>query len=224
MVIKTANLQWQWPGQGATLTFPDIRLHSGDHLFIRGPSGSGKSTLLALLSGLNRVMSGSLEVHGQDFARLGGGARDRLRADRTGVIFQQFNLVPYLSALDNVTLPCRLSATRHREAGDPRQTARALLQALDLPADCLARKPSALSTGQQQRVAAARALIGAPPLILADEPTSALDTENRDRFVRLLLDQAAENGTSVVFVSHDPALATHFTGHLELSPVQESQS
>lgn len=221
MVIKTVNLRWQWPGQVATLAFPDIRLPSGEHLFIRGPSGSGKSTLLSMLSGLNRPMDGQLEVHGQDLTTLSGGARDRLRADRTGVIFQQFNLVPYLSALTNVTLPCRLSAARRRKAGDPDQTARMLLQALDLPAECQARKPSALSTGQQQRVAAARALIGAPPLILADEPTSALDTDNRDRFVRLLLDQAATNGTSVVFVSHDPALAAHFTHHLELASGQE---
>ncbi|WP_189576217.1 ATP-binding cassette domain-containing protein [Marinobacter zhanjiangensis] len=223
MVIKTENLRWQWPDQSTTLAFPDIRLPSGDHLFIRGPSGSGKSTLLSLLSGLNRPLEGGLEVHGQDLARLSGGDRDRLRADRTGVIFQQFNLVPYLNALDNVTLPCRLSAIRHRKAGQPQQTARTLLQALDLPADCLTRKPSTLSIGQQQRVAAARALIGAPPLILADEPTSALDTDNRDRFVRLLLDQAAANGSSVVFVSHDPALAEHFTQHLELSSGQESR-
>lgn len=224
MVIKTENLRWQWPGQADTLAFPDIRLYSGDHLFIRGPSGSGKSTLLSLLSGLNRPMTGQLEVHGQALNTLSGGARDRLRADRTGVIFQQFNLVPYLSALANVTLPCRLSATRHHKAGDPEQTARTLLQALDLPTDCQERKPSALSTGQQQRVAAARALIGAPALILADEPTSALDTENRDRFVRLLLDQAAANGTSVVFVSHDPTLAAHFTQHLELPSGQERPS
>ena len=223
MVINTANLSWHWPDQGGSLHFPDIRLQAGDHLFIRGPSGSGKSTLLSLLSGLNRAVDGHIEVHGQDLKRLGGGARDRLRADRTGVIFQQFNLVPYLSALDNVTLPCCLSATRRRNAGHPEDTARRLLRALDLPDDSLGRKPAALSTGQQQRVAAARALIGAPPLILADEPTSALDTDNRDRFIDLLLARAADHGTSVVFVSHDPGLAAHFPHHLELTSGGEVQ-
>ena len=217
MVIHTQNLSWHWPHRGGSLHFPDIRLTQGEHLFIRGPSGSGKSTLLSLLSGLNQATEGNIEVHGQDLKRLGGGARDRLRADSTGVIFQQFNLVPYLSALDNVLLPCRLSATRRRRAGAIQAAARHLLQALDLPADSLGRKPAALSIGQQQRVAAARALIGAPPLILADEPTSALDTHNRDRFVNLLLERAADHGTSVVLVSHDPSLAVHFTHHLELT-------
>lgn len=217
MVINTTNLSWRWPNQAASLTFPDIQLPAGDHLFVRGPSGSGKSTLLSLLSGLNPPVEGHVEVHGQDLKEMRGGARDRLRADRTGVIFQQFNLVPYLSALDNVTLPCRLSSLRRNNAGNPEDTARRLLDALDLPGNCLHRKPATLSTGQQQRVAAARALIGSPPLILADEPTSALDTENRDRFIQLLLEQAADTGSSVVFVSHDPGLAGHFSQHLELS-------
>ncbi|MFW5824483.1 MAG: ATP-binding cassette domain-containing protein [Marinobacter sp.] len=225
MVIITQDLCWRWPGQGGALRFPDIRLPAGEHLFVHGPSGSGKSTLLSLLSGLNRATEGRIEVHGQDMARLSGSARDRLRADRTGVIFQQFNLVPYLSALHNVILPCRLSAARRRQAGNPEATARQLLAALDLPADAITRPAPALSTGQQQRVAAARALIGAPPLILADEPTSALDTDNRDRFVSLLLDQAARSGSSVVFVSHDPALARHFSHHVELGTrVREAAS
>lgn len=222
MIIITQGLCWRWPGQAGMLHFPDIRLPAGEHLFVHGPSGAGKSTLLSLISGLNRAQEGRIEVHGQDLTRLSGGARDRLRADRTGVIFQQFNLVPYLSALGNVTLPCRLSATRHRNAGDPGATARQLLLALGLADNDAHRPAPALSTGQQQRVAAARALIGAPPLILADEPTSALDTGNRDRFVTLLLEQAANTGSSVVFVSHDPSLADHFTNHVELTPATEA--
>lgn len=223
MVIHTANLSWHWPDAGGSLHFPDIRLPAGDHLFVRGPSGSGKSTLLSLLSGLNRAVDGRIEVHGQDLKQLSGGARDRVRADYTGVIFQQLNLVPYLSAVDNVMLPCRLSTTRRQRAGEPEQAARALLGALDLPESVCRRKPATLSTGQQQRVAAARALIGAPPLILADEPTSALDTDNRDRFIELLLARAADHGTSVVFVSHDPGLASHFTHHLELGAGGEAK-
>ncbi len=224
MIIKTTNLCWQWPRQTARLRFPDISLPAGEHLFIHGPSGSGKTTLLSLLSGLNRATLGSIRVHGQDLARLSGSARDRLRADRTGVIFQQFNLVPYLSALDNVTLPCRLSRHRRQQAGDPADAARQLMTALGLPVEIFTRKAPELSTGQQQRVAAARALIGAPPLILADEPTSALDVVNRDRFVALLLEQAARTGSSVVFVSHDPALASHFGNHLELLTETETEA
>ncbi|WP_092010843.1 ATP-binding cassette domain-containing protein [Marinobacter daqiaonensis] len=223
-VILTRDLCWQWPGQAARLRFPDITLPPGEHLFIRGASGTGKSTLLSLLSGMNRSMTGTLTVHGQELTQLSGGARDRLRADRIGVIFQQFNLVPYLDTLGNVLLPCHLSAHRRHQAGDsPPAAARRLLAALGLPEECLGRKPARLSTGQQQRVAAARALIGSPDLILADEPTSALDTLNRDRFVRLLLDQAANSGSSVVFVSHDPALAGHFERHLELTPTMGDQ-
>lgn len=217
LIVATSGLRWQWRGQHLSLNFPDINLTQGDHLFLRGASGSGKSTLLGLLSGLLKPQAGELQVHGQDLARLGGGRRDRLRADCTGVIFQQFNLVPYLSTIANITLPCRLSSVRRQAAGaDPEKTAEALLSALDLPSEAWHRPVTELSTGQQQRVAAARALMGAPPLILADEPTSALDTVNRDRFIDLLLGQADACGSSVIFVSHDPGLAGHFSQQLTL--------
>jgi putative ABC transport system ATP-binding protein len=209
-------------GETAALDHVSLDFADGSFCSLLGPSGSGKTTLLSLLSGLNRATLGSIRVHGQDLVRLSGGGRDRLRADRTGVIFQQFNLVPYLSALDNVTLPCRLSGRRRQQAGDPAVAARQLMTALGLPGETFTRKAPELSIGQQQRVAAARALIGAPPLILADEPTSALDVVNRDRFVALLLEQAAGTGSSVVFVSHDPALASHFGNHLELLTDKEA--
>lgn len=220
-IVTTSNLRWQWRGQKTSLAFPDIALAPGQHLFLRGASGSGKSTLLGLLSGLLKPQSGELRVHNHNLATLSGGKRDRLRADRTGVIFQQFNLVPYLSTLANITLPCRLSSIRRQAAGpDPEKTARDLLSALDLPQEAWHRPVTELSTGQQQRVAAARALIGAPPLILADEPTSALDTDNRDRFIDLLLGQANACGSSVIFVSHDPGLAGHFSQQLTLGAAQ----
>ena len=152
--------------------------------------------------------------------------RSRFRADHIGVIFQQFNLVPYLTALANVILPCQLSRARRDRisAGVSHSDTQAaicakaatLLTALSIPHELHSRKPAQLSIGQQQRVAAARALMGAPELILADEPTSALDGNNRDRFMQLLLEMAQQNKTSVVFVSHDPALAHHFHHHIEL--------
>ncbi|WP_404365147.1 ABC transporter ATP-binding protein [Marinobacter sp.] len=209
--IKSRELSFQWPGSPNMLRYPDLTLAAGEHLFLRGPSGSGKSTLLAMLCGLALPASGQLLVMGTDFCRLSGARRDRFRADHLGVIFQQFNLVPYLDTTANVTLPCRLSARRHSHAcPSPREQAQALLQALDIGAEDWHRPVSALSVGQQQRVAAARALIGAPAVILADEPTSALDTGNRDRFMALLLAQASLRGTSVVLVSHDSGLAHRF--------------
>jgi putative ABC transport system ATP-binding protein len=166
---------------------------------LRGASGSGKSTLLSLLAGVLLPTAGRLQLLGQDLARLSGPARDRLRADHLGVVFQQFNLLSWLSARDNVTLALRFSARRRVQAR-PGETEH-LLGAMGL-AEPLWRRPAAqLSVGQQQRVAAARALIGRPDLVLADEPTSALDEDARDAFMRLLLACCAEAGSALVFVS-----------------------
>ena len=220
--IEITDLSFHWDRAPKPITFPDLRLNQGEHLFLHGSSGSGKSTLLSLLAGMLSPSCGKVRLLGQDMAALGNGARDRFRADHIGVIFQQFNLVPYLSAIANVTLPCRLSTIRRIAASpDPGQEARRLLEALAIPPDHWQRKVTQLSIGQQQRIAAARALIGAPEIILADEPTSALDSDNRDRFLRLLLELARAQNTSVLFVSHDLTLAHHFhyqTGLQETRP------
>jgi putative ABC transport system ATP-binding protein len=215
--IEVHRLGFSWHPEQETLSFPDFTLDRGEHLFLHGPSGSGKSTLLSLLAGMLRPDNGCVRVLGTDLYQLGAGARDRFRADHMGVIFQQFNLVPYLTTLANVTLPCRLSALRRRNAEPTvEEEAGGLLRALAIPEDHWQRKVTKLSIGQQQRIAAARALIGAPGLILADEPTSALDTDNRDRFLALLLSLAHQHNTSVLFVSHDRSLAGHFHHQLEL--------
>jgi len=224
--LQICELSFRWQSRQPALTFPDITLNAGDHLFLRGASGSGKSTLLGLLAGLNTADKGEIRLLGKSIGGLAPSARDRFRADHIGVIFQQFNLVPYLTALANVILPCQLSRARRDRisAGVSHSDTQAaiyakaatLLTALSIPHELHSRKPAQLSIGQQQRVAAARALIGAPELILADEPTSALDGNNRDRFMQLLLEMAQQNKTSVVFVSHDPALAHHFHHHIEL--------
>lgn len=214
--VASCNLQFRWQPSSPTIQFPDIFLPQGEHLFIEGPSGAGKSSLLSLMAGLALPTGGDIRLMGHSPENMGGWQRDRFRADRLGIIFQQFNLVPYLSALDNVTLPCRLSRARKGRCGSPREAAGDLLTRLDLPESLWSRRVTALSVGQQQRVAAARALIGAPGVILADEPTSALDTANRDRFMELLLLLAGEHDTSVVFVSHDPSLTSRFDNHLRL--------
>lgn len=211
------GVEFRWDQTQAPLLYPDITLNTGENLFLRGPSGSGKSTLLSLLGGLLLPDKGTLSLLGTNLARLSSAKRDRFRADHMGVIFQQFNLVPYLSTLDNVMLPCRLSAKRRAKAlPEPREEAESLLTALGIAQGHWHRRVTGLSVGQQQRVAAARALTGGPELILADEPTSALDTENRDRFIELLLDLAAEKRSSVVFVSHDRSLAGRFDRQLAL--------
>ncbi|GAA3571601.1 MULTISPECIES: ABC transporter ATP-binding protein [Marinobacter] len=209
--LRTRDLRFRWSPADPWLAFPDLTLAPGTNLFLKGPSGSGKSTLLSLVCGLAAPQQGRIEVMGQDLGQLSRGERDALRANHLGVIFQQFNLVPYLSVTANTLLPCRLSAGRRdRTEPAPDAEAKRLLSALAVPSRLWSKPVTQLSVGQQQRVAAARALIGAPRLILADEPTSALDRENRDRFLELLLTLAGERRTSVLFVSHDDTLARHF--------------
>jgi len=220
-VIDIRQLSFAWPGEPPILQIERLQLQPGEHLFIQGPSGSGKSTLLNLLGGILTGFSGEIRLDGQPLAGLSERQRDRIRADRIGVLFQQFNLLPYLNLVDNVSLPCSLSprrrATAIRRSGSVQAEARRLLQRLQLPAELFERRAVAqLSIGQQQRVAAARALIGAPELIIADEPTSALDPASRDRFMQLLLEELTHNDTTLLLVSHDPALASHFSRHLFL--------
>ena len=151
--------------------------------------------------------------------------RDRIRADNIGFLFQQFNLLPWLSAIDNVLLPCTFSALRRDRAGakrSPVAEAEHLLTQLDLAPASWHKKAAELSVGQQQRVAAARALIGRPEIIIADEPTSALDAERQQVFVDLLLRETAAAGAALVFVSHDHRLAAHFDRRIALSEINRA--
>ncbi|RZS53212.1 ABC transporter ATP-binding protein [Sphaerotilus mobilis] len=220
-LVRLTEVRHGWPGQPRdVLDIATLELPAGQTAFVRGPSGCGKSTLLALLAGVQRARAGRVDLLGQDWAGLSASACDRRRADHIGIVFQQFNLLPYLSVLDNVLLPCRLSALRAQRAGaDAARRERAALDLLDrvgLRGDLVTRRADRLSVGQQQRVAAARALIGAPELVLADEPTSALDEARRDAFMDLLLGACAEAGSTLVFVSHDARLAPRFDHVIDL--------
>ncbi|SDE62490.1 ABC transporter ATP-binding protein [Ruegeria marina] len=211
--LRIERLVYRWPGAArSTLGIGALSLASGERLFLHGPSGCGKSTLLSAIAGVVDVPTGAILVADKDVGALNGGARDRFRVDHIGMIFQVFNLIPWLSALENVLLPCTFSKRRLERSGeDPAGTARNLLDELGLSDPSLASKPaSELSVGQQQRVAAARALIGKPDLILADEPTSALDEVAKAAFVDLLARECAEAGTALLFVSHDRSLEHHF--------------
>ena len=228
-MIEIADLRFAWPGaQQNTLAIDSLHMAVGQRVFLHGPSGCGKSTLLALMAGVLTAQSGHLKVLGQDWRKMSGPQRDRFRADHVGLIFQQFNLLPYLSALDNVCLPCSFSKRRSQAVLAHHESlhtgAESLLAQMKLAPD-LWRKPAAqLSVGQQQRVAAARALMGDPDLLIADEPTSALDSARRDDFMLTLMkacSQAGEAGTpkTLIFVSHDERLAAHFDTRIALDEI-----
>ncbi len=213
---------------GTELGFEPLTLHRGERLLIYGPSGSGKSTLLSLLAGVRMPQVGQVSLLGRPWADMSSAQRDQWRADHVGFIFQQFNLLDWLSALDNVLLPTRFSVLRAARAGAQgsglQAEAARLLQMLDIPSSLWRQSAGQLSVGQQQRVAAARALIGAPELILADEPTSALDDDLRDRFMSALNSCCARAGSSLILVSHDRALAAHFERRLELPRLASAQA
>lgn len=216
-LLELRDLRFAWQaGQADVIALDALSLTAGERVFLYGPSGSGKSTLLALIAGLVRPDQGRIGFSGTRLETLRGPARDRFRADHIGVIFQQFNLLPWLDVLGNVMLPCRFSRTRAQRAGNVREAAGRLLEAMDLEPGLWSRTAGDLSVGQQQRAAAARALIGAPELVLADEPTSALDSDRRDAFLALLFEQVASAGASLLFVSHDTALADRFDRQVSL--------
>jgi len=223
-IVSISNLSFAWTPGNEVLDISDFQLKAGERLFLRGASGSGKSTLLGIIAGVLEAGSGEVIVLGQDLATLEPAARDRLRADHLGVIFQMFNLVPYLSVIGNVTLPLRFSPKRRAAInGNEDDEARRLLSRLGLTDETLlARRVSDLSVGQQQRVAAARALIGGPEIVIADEPTSALDADARDQFIDLLSEEARRTGAALLFVSHDAGLATHFDRAVDLSEINRA--
>ena len=220
------QLGFAWPGQPELLDIPDFQLSRGESLFLRGPSGSGKTTLLGLLGGVQVPSRGRVRLLGQDLAGLSPSARDRFRVDHTGYIFQQFNLLPFLSVAENVALPCRFSRLRRQRAeerhGGVASATKQLLDGLGLPTQLHHQPASNLSIGQQQRVAAARALIGQPALVIADEPTSALDADSREAFLRLLFAECRSAGASLLFVSHDQSLAGLFDRALSLSELNRA--
>ena len=225
--IAISDLHYSWPRSGPVLDLPDLVIQSGQSVFIAGSSGSGKSTLLSAIAGVLVPQKGSISVLGQQLDRMDGAQRDRFRADRLGIIFQLFNLIPYLSVIDNVTLPCSFSRHRReralKQSDDLKAEALRLLADLDMAdADLLGRSVRELSVGQQQRVAAARALIGSPELVIADEPTSALDSDRRTAFIELLFTECQREGSTLLFVSHDRSLATFFDRKIELADINRA--
>lgn len=212
--IEVKNLVYQY---GADLEpmidIPAWQLSRGSRLFLRGESGAGKSTLIHLLAGLLVPTSGQIKINGFDLSSASVQNRDQFRANNVGLVYQQFNLIPYLSMLDNVLLASHFAKNKSTGIAD---LAGSLLEKMNLPQDLHQRDSRHLSIGQQQRVAICRAMINQPKLVLVDEPTSALDTSNRDRFMSLLFELLDEQQATLVFVSHDETLAARFNEVVEL--------
>jgi len=223
-----SSVRFAWPsGRGFGIAVDDFALPKGSKVLLVGPSGGGKSTLLSLLCGIIQPHSGRINILDTDIVQLSNAARDRFRAEHIGVIFQMFNLLPYGSVIDNVVLPLSFAKQR-RERVMQRQNAEGeahrILTALGLDSALLNGPASALSVGQQQRVAAARALIGMPELVVADEPTSALDHEHQERFLDLLFRQMEDAGTTLLMVSHDRRIGPLFDRVIELENVVSVQA
>ncbi len=190
----------------------NLEIGRGERVGIIGPSGSGKSTLLGLMGGLDSPTSGTVEIDGIDISRMGEGRLTEVRNAKIGFVFQFFNLIPTLTALENVALPIEFAQKRNF---NPRKRAKELLDLLGM-SDRLGHRPTQLSGGQQQRVAIARALANNPPLLLADEPTGNLDTESGRMVLDAISDVQREIGTTVVIVTHDPGIASQMERILTL--------
>lgn len=211
--IELKNVVFYYQRGGWQLSLPELSVPQGEHLFIKGASGSGKTTLLNLLAGIIAPKQGEITLKGAPFSAVSPAKRDTLRARHIGVVFQQLNLISYLSVLDNVLLSAHFAGINKQES---EQRAKGLLQSLGLEPELIYKQAAALSVGQQQRVAIARALLTQPALLIADEPTSALDADNRDSFMQVLLEQANACQTTVIFVSHDAGLRGYFSMQLDM--------
>ena len=223
LAIDLRRLRFRYGGGPWVLDIPELTLERGTRAFLFGPSGSGKTTLLGVLAGVLEAEEGEVRVLGEDLASLSGAQRDAFRAEHIGYVFQMFNLIPYLSVLDNIALPARMTAGRRArlDGAGVRETAAQLADHLHI-GDLLKKPVTELSVGQQQRVAACRALIGSPELIVADEPTSSLDFDRREAFLELLFQECERAGATLVFVSHDRTLEGMFSRTISLPDVNKA--
>jgi len=215
--IAIDALQFAYGTGPRVLDIPSLVIERGSRVFLHGPSGCGKTTLLGILAGVLHATTGTVRVLDRDLNTMSGGQRDAFRAEHVGYVFQQFNLIPYLSAYDNIALPCRLDARRRARLGNVSMDAAIhdVAAQLDITA-LLYQSATVLSVGQQQRVAAARALLASPELVICDEPTSSLDTDRREAFLALLASSVSRANATLLFVSHDASLGDRFDVQLSL--------
>lgn len=221
-ILHLEKVHYRWPGKRSFgINITALELAPAETVLLLGESGSGKSTLLSLICGTILPQSGSVRVAGGNIAALTAGQRDRFRAEQIGLIFQQFNLLPFASVRDNIMLPLKFAPERKARVSDQSAEAERLCLALGLPKGITSARAGTLSVGQQQRVAAARALIGTPPIVIADEPTSSLDAASQSSFLEMLFNQSQSHGTTLLMVSHDARLAPQFDRVIQMNDIAQ---
>ena len=219
-IIKIDSVRFYWSKKSNFKIFvPNLEIKKGEKVLLLGESGSGKTTLLSLMCGFLNPLSGNISINGNTINQLSSKTRDEYRADNIGIIFQQFNLLPYANVVDNVLLPLYFSKVRSNNVSNKKEKVIELFKQLRLPDDIAQFRASSLSMGQQQRVAVARALIGNPSLIIADEPTSSLDVDAQKIFLNLMFEQISENNSTLLMVSHDKSLSNQFDRLIDINEI-----
>ena len=219
-IIKIDSVRFYWSKKSNFKIFvPNLEIKKGEKVLLLGESGSGKTTLLSLMCGFLNPLSGNISINGNTINQLSSKTRDEYRADNIGIIFQQFNLLPYANVVDNVLLPLYFSKVRSNNDSNKKEKVIELFKQLRLPDDIAQFRASSLSMGQQQRVAVARALIGNPSLIIADEPTSSLDADAQKIFLNLMFEQISENNSTLLMVSHDKSLSNQFDRLIDINEI-----
>jgi putative ABC transport system ATP-binding protein len=217
-MIEIQNLKFSWPRSTFSLGIEDLQIPAGEKLAIIGPSGSGKTTLLNLLAGIEIVGAGLLKVANTELAKLSDSQRRDFRCSNIGFVFQQFELLDYLTVKDNIALPFLINQSLSAETPKPAVDAAISRLAKSMGiGDKLGRHPQKLSQGEKQRVAICRALVAGPKLILADEPTGNLDPSNKHRTLDLLFQQADANEQTLVVVTHDMSIVDGFDRTIDFS-------
>ena len=218
--IRLDSVRFYWSkNKDFKIFIPELKISEGEKVLLLGESGSGKTTLLSLVSGFLSPISGDIYLNEKNINSLSARNRDQYRSDNIGIIFQQFNLLPYANVIDNIILPLYFSKVRADKVINQKETAINLCKSLRLPDTVTSMQASNLSVGQQQRVAVARALIGNPSLVIADEPTSSLDSDAQNIFLDLMFAQIEKNNSSLLMVSHDTSLSSYFDRVIDINEI-----
>lgn len=218
--IRLDSLRFYWSKVADfKIYIPKLEIGRGEKVLLLGESGSGKTTLLSLICGFLSPISGDIFLNEQKLNDLKANKKDQFRSDNIGIIFQQFNLLPYANVIDNITLPLYFSKNRDSRVTNHREAALNLCRSLQLSESTIAMQANKLSVGQQQRVAVARALIGNPSLIIADEPTSSLDASTQKKFLDLMFSQIEEHKSTLLMVSHDSSISNYFDRTINIKDI-----
>lgn len=218
--IRLDSLRFYWSKVADfKIYIPKLEIGRGEKVLLLGESGSGKTTLLSLICGFLSPISGDIFLNEQKLNDLKANKKDQFRSDNIGIIFQQFNLLPYANVIDNITLPLYFSKNRDSRVTNHREAALNLCRSLQLSESTIAMQANKLSVGQQQRVAVARALIGNPSLIIADEPTSSLDASTQKKFLDLMFSQIEEHKSTLLMVSHDASISNYFDRTINIKDI-----